>query len=55
MINASFVFGMDGDDSSVFDRTVDWAVQNGIETSTFHILTLTPEPGSIMASKRTGA
>src|SRR5438552_17392194 len=25
MINASFVFGMDGDDETVFDRTVEWA------------------------------
>jgi radical SAM superfamily enzyme YgiQ (UPF0313 family) len=44
MINASFVFGMDDDDSSVFDRTVEWAVANGIETATFHILT--PYPGT---------
>src|SRR4051794_26764906 len=26
MINGSFVFGMDDDDESVFERTVDWAV-----------------------------
>ncbi len=44
MINASFVFGMDADDSSVFDRTVDWAVRVGIETATFHVLT--PYPGT---------
>ncbi len=44
MINASFVFGMDADDASVFDRTVDWAVRAGIETATFHILT--PYPGT---------
>jgi radical SAM superfamily enzyme YgiQ (UPF0313 family) len=44
MINASFVFGMDDDDSSVFDRTVEWAINNGIETATFHILT--PYPGT---------
>jgi radical SAM superfamily enzyme YgiQ (UPF0313 family) len=43
MVNASFVFGMDGDDASVFDRTVDWAVQQGIETATFHILTPYPD------------
>jgi radical SAM superfamily enzyme YgiQ (UPF0313 family) len=42
MINGSFVFGMDGDDLSVFDRTVDWAIEHGIETSTFHILTPYP-------------
>ena len=27
MINGSFVFGMDADDSSVFDRTVEWAIE----------------------------
>jgi radical SAM superfamily enzyme YgiQ (UPF0313 family) len=46
MINGSFVFGMDADDSSVFDRTVDWAVGHGIETATFHILT--PYPGTAL-------
>jgi len=44
MINASFVFGMDSDDDSVFGRTVDWALSQGIETATFHILT--PYPGT---------
>ena len=42
MVNGSFVFGMDDDDASVFDRTVDWAVRRGIETATFHILTPYP-------------
>ena len=46
MINGSFVFGMDGDDASVFDRTVEWAVGQGIETATFHILT--PYPGTAL-------
>src|SRR5690242_6062375 len=46
MVNASFVFGMDDDDESVFDRTVDWAVSQGIETATFHILT--PYPGTAL-------
>jgi len=46
MINGSFVFGMDGDDASVFDRTVEWAIENGIETATFHILT--PYPGTAL-------
>src|SRR5262245_23665586 len=36
MINGSFVFGMDADDESVFKRTVDWAITQGIETATFH-------------------
>jgi radical SAM superfamily enzyme YgiQ (UPF0313 family) len=44
MVNASFVFGMDHDDETVFDRTVVWAIQQGIETATFHILT--PYPGT---------
>jgi radical SAM superfamily enzyme YgiQ (UPF0313 family) len=44
MINGSFVFGLDDDDKDVFSRTVDWAVNNAITTSTFHILT--PYPGT---------
>ncbi|ACK66178.1 Radical SAM domain protein [Rippkaea orientalis PCC 8801] len=44
MVNSSFVFGMDEDDETVFDRTVDWAISQGIETATFHILT--PYPGT---------
>ncbi|OCA02570.1 B12-binding domain-containing radical SAM protein [Akkermansia glycaniphila] len=44
MINGSFVFGLDGDDETVFDRTVDWAVSQGITTATFHIAT--PYPGT---------
>jgi len=44
MVNGSFVFGLDSDDESVFGRTVDWAVAQGIETATFHILT--PYPGT---------
>jgi radical SAM superfamily enzyme YgiQ (UPF0313 family) len=46
MINGSFVFGMDHDDGSVFGRTVEWAIEHGIETSTFHILT--PYPGTAL-------
>jgi radical SAM superfamily enzyme YgiQ (UPF0313 family) len=42
MINGSFVFGLDGDEGDVFARTVDWAVQSGITTATFHILTPYP-------------
>jgi len=44
MVNGSFVFGMDEDDARVFDRTVEWAVGQGVETATFHILT--PYPGT---------
>jgi radical SAM superfamily enzyme YgiQ (UPF0313 family) len=49
MVNGSFVFGMDGDDESVFDRTVDWAIDQGIETATFHILT--PYPGTALYAR----
>jgi radical SAM superfamily enzyme YgiQ (UPF0313 family) len=44
MVNGSFVFGMDGDSPEVFSRTVEWALNQGIETGTFHILT--PYPGT---------
>lgn len=44
MINGSFVFGLDGDGPDVFARTVEWAVESGITTATFHILT--PYPGT---------
>jgi radical SAM superfamily enzyme YgiQ (UPF0313 family) len=35
---------MDGDDEAVFGQTVEWALSQGIETATFHILT--PYPGT---------
>ena len=44
MINGSFVFGMDDDGVDVFRRTVDWAIDHGITTATFHIQT--PYPGT---------
>jgi len=44
MINGSFVFGMDDDGEDVFRRTVDWAIDHGITTATFHIQT--PYPGT---------
>jgi radical SAM superfamily enzyme YgiQ (UPF0313 family) len=44
MINGSFVFGMDDDGPDVFERTVDWAIGQGITTATFHIQT--PYPGT---------
>jgi radical SAM superfamily enzyme YgiQ (UPF0313 family) len=46
MVNGSFVFGLDDDDHTVFARTVDWALAQGIETATFHILT--PYPGTAL-------
>jgi radical SAM superfamily enzyme YgiQ (UPF0313 family) len=44
MVNGSFVFGMDDDGDDVFRRTVDWAIEHGITTATFHIQT--PYPGT---------
>nr|WP_319401681.1 radical SAM protein [uncultured Carboxylicivirga sp.] len=44
MINGSFVFGLDHDDTDVFKRTVDWGIENAITTATYHILT--PYPGT---------
>jgi radical SAM superfamily enzyme YgiQ (UPF0313 family) len=49
MVNGSFVFGMDADDASVFERTVEWAIEQGIETATFHILT--PYPGTALHTR----
>ncbi len=53
MVNASFVFGMDEDDEAVFERTVTWAVAQGIETATFHILT--PYPGTALYRRMVAA
>ena len=44
MINASFVFGLDDDDVTTFQTTLDWIIKNKIETVTSHILT--PYPGT---------
>jgi radical SAM superfamily enzyme YgiQ (UPF0313 family) len=44
MINGSFVFGFDCDGPDVFERTVDFAIENKILTATFHVLT--PLPGT---------
>ena len=52
MVNASFVFGFDADDETVFDRTIDWAVGAGIETASLHILT--PYPGTALHSRLAG-
>ena len=52
MINGSFVFGMDDDDTDVFKRTVEWAIEHGITTATFHIQT--PYPGTKLYSQLDG-
>ncbi len=54
MVNASFVFGMDEDDADVFDQTVDWAVDQGIETATFHVLTPYPDTPLFRRMQREG-
>ena len=46
MINASFVFGLDGDTKETFQTTLDWIVKNRLETVTSHILT--PYPGTAL-------
>jgi len=43
MINGSFVYGFDDDDADVFARTAEFAIENKIETATFHILTPFPK------------
>ncbi|MCL5104064.1 MAG: B12-binding domain-containing radical SAM protein [Armatimonadetes bacterium] len=53
MINASFVFGLDHDDEATPARTVEWAIEQGIETATFHILT--PYPGTALRRRLTEA
>jgi radical SAM superfamily enzyme YgiQ (UPF0313 family) len=53
MINGSFVFGMDDDDDTVFRRTVDWAIEQGITTATFHIQT--PYPGTRLFARTEAA
>jgi radical SAM superfamily enzyme YgiQ (UPF0313 family) len=53
MTNASFVFGVDEDDPSVFDATTEWAVSHGIETATFHLLT--PYPGTALFERYAAA
>ncbi len=44
MINASMVFGLDGDEPDVFKKTLNWLVKNKISTLTSHIMT--PYPGT---------
>ena len=43
LINGSFVLGFDDDGPDVFARTVDWALDSGITTATFHIMTPYPD------------
>jgi radical SAM superfamily enzyme YgiQ (UPF0313 family) len=54
MINGSFVFGMDDDGPDVFRRTVDWAIEQGVTTATFHIQTPYPGTGLYARMEREG-
>ncbi len=49
MVNASMVFGLEGDTKDVFKNTVDWLVKMRVETLTSHILT--PYPGTKVYDK----
>ncbi|MCL2152982.1 MAG: B12-binding domain-containing radical SAM protein [Oscillospiraceae bacterium] len=53
MINASMVFGLDGDDVGTFERTLNWLVKMRIETLTSHILT--PYPGTELYNRMESA
>jgi len=50
-IDASFVFGLDGEDESVFDRTLDFVDRAKIEITYFSILT--PYPGTRLHERLT--
>ena len=50
-IDASFVFGLDGDDEGVFDRTVDFVERAKIEVAYYSILT--PYPGTRLHQRLT--
>jgi radical SAM superfamily enzyme YgiQ (UPF0313 family) len=54
MINGSFVYGFDDDDPGVFHRTVEFAIENKIETATFHILTPFPKTRTFARLDREG-
>jgi radical SAM superfamily enzyme YgiQ (UPF0313 family) len=43
-VAGSFVLGFDGDDASVFEKTLCFAIDSGVDLASFHILT--PYPGT---------
>ncbi|MCP4107448.1 MAG: DUF4070 domain-containing protein [Desulfobacteraceae bacterium] len=49
MVNASVVFGFDNDGPDVFERTLEWLVEQKVETMTGHILT--PYPGTALYAR----
>ena len=50
-IDASFVFGLDGDDEGVFDRTLEFVARARIEIAYYSILT--PYPGTRLHERLT--
>jgi radical SAM superfamily enzyme YgiQ (UPF0313 family) len=52
MVNGSFVFGFENDNSEVFRNTVDFGIEARLETATFTILT--PYPGTLLYRKLHG-
>jgi hypothetical protein len=46
MLNPGIIFGFDHDDESVFERTVEFLIRNGMELAYFNILT--PLPGTAL-------
>jgi radical SAM superfamily enzyme YgiQ (UPF0313 family) len=53
-INGCFVFGHDGDDKSVFERTVEFVDKAGIDLPRFAIATPFPNTGLYLFLKRQG-
>jgi len=51
-IHGSFIFGFDGDDPSIFKKTVEFVQKNNIELPTFSILT--PFPGTPLRKRLEG-
>ncbi|MCL2348928.1 MAG: cobalamin-dependent protein [Planctomycetaceae bacterium] len=43
MINGSYIFGMDHDTKDVFKDVTHWAIDSGIATATFHLMTPYPD------------
>lgn len=43
-VEASFILGFDGDNDETVERTIDWALEQGVETAQFTIAT--PMPGT---------
>jgi radical SAM superfamily enzyme YgiQ (UPF0313 family) len=53
-IVASFVFGLDEDDTSVFQNTYDFIMENGINAAQYHILTPLPGTATYREMEREG-